>query len=116
MTNINKLLTVLAALSLAACLDNPEQSDVESNIDRVYEARAELVLPKDSATELADVRTDEHAAEAPSTCADVIETEGPCAFACDPEKVADFIVAGTCTTFVCHLANGDDWFTGGCNL
>jgi hypothetical protein len=53
-----------------------------------------------------------YTSEAVELCSTVVATEGPCAVACDPEAVMEFVRPGTCMLFVCRLE--DD--TGAINL
>lgn len=47
-------------------------------------------------------------------CDLVVATDGPCAVACEPEKLIAFIPNGSCATFLCDVEDGSQWRTGGC--
>jgi hypothetical protein len=101
---MNKLIAVTAAVLLAACLD--QTTDVEPT-------EAEPLAPEHAAEGLStEARIDERT---PSSCSEVVATDGPCAVACEPLKLMSYIPNGTCATFVCDLEDGTQWLTGGCN-
>jgi hypothetical protein len=41
----------------------------------------------------------------PDVC-DLLPSCGPCSVACDPDALAEYIPAGTCAAFLCHLIDG----------
>jgi hypothetical protein len=106
---MNKLL-IAASLLFAACIDNTE---TDQALDTGAAAEDITALDATGSGEGTVARTDDHAQAA---CSQVVETEGPCAVACDPEQVMTFVPAGACAVFVCDLEDGSQFRTGGCNL
>ena len=49
-----------------------------------------------------------------SVCDHIVETEGPRAVTCDPEKLAQYLPEHTCVLIVCHFDDGSAYQTGGC--
>ena len=98
---LNKLF-VAATVLLAACATDDVEGEPEPE-------RTTAAFAKDDSSISA---TDEHV---PSVCDHIVDTEGPCAVACDPEKLFGFIPEGACVLFKCELDDGSFYNTGGCN-
>lgn len=86
---------------LAACTDDP---------DEVLPTPTQVVITPAQPAEVEEIQTE---LETESTCP-IVATEGPCAVACDPVAILDFIDPGTCVTFLCELADGTPARAGGC--
>jgi hypothetical protein len=94
---------LLSALALvaAACVSSPgdigtgaDGSDDGSRALRADDARAPLGAPMEGENP-------------PDVCAQLADTEGPCALACDPDaSVEDWVPAHTCVALVCPLTGG----------
>jgi len=88
-------LLLSAALLLTACLDDATSEPNTIHID-------ENVVAAGLTSELVEL------------CETVVETEGACAVACDPEAVMELIPPGTCILFVCTREDGGIVNLGGC--
>jgi hypothetical protein len=100
---MNKLLAAVAALLFTACLDNDPSVDTNDE-------RTTVEIKADEAD-----TTFRDEPPTPALCEQIVETEGPCAVACDPVALAAFIPKGTCTLFLCTLEDGSQYKTGGCS-
>lgn len=100
---MNKLLAAAAALLFTACLDT------DAPIDGAGSEPSIEIKTDDSIPSLRDQPRE------PSKCDQIVETDGPCAVACDPLALQPFIPNGTCATFLCTLEDGSEFRTGGCN-
>ncbi|HEX5058302.1 MAG TPA: hypothetical protein VFV99_03030 [Kofleriaceae bacterium] len=98
---MTKLLALVAAVSLAACVDDTS-------------------APTDESAGSIDVQKDEQVVEpvGPTDLCAVLPTDeaDPCSHLCDEEGggINAFIPEHTCVLFVCHLTDGSTYHAGGC--
>ena len=101
---MTKLLALTTALLFTACV-------ADESTDPTEPEETTIELKADGAPAPAPAAAD----DGWSACDHIVETEGPCAVACDPEKLAEYIPEDWCAVFVCHLDNGDTYRASGCN-
>jgi hypothetical protein len=95
-----KLLAVLSSLLFAACAASPTVESPEGRPASEAEVAA-LAKVDDGQSDL--------------VCERIVETEGPCAVACDKAALREYIPFGTCALFLCTLDDGTSAHVGGCN-
>jgi hypothetical protein len=97
---MTKILAAFAALSLAACIDQPTTSPV---------AKPETRQPTTSLTRTVAL------GEPGANICNSLPADGPCSLACDPAALADqYIKVNTCVDFACTLDDGQTIHIGGC--
>ena len=99
---LTKLLALVAALSLAACVDDAAPTDESHGTIDVAE----------------EVPADQDQGGQPANLCEVLPTDAadPCSHLCDEEGggINAFIPEHTCVLFVCHLTDGTTYHAGGC--
>jgi len=96
---MTKLLALVAAVSLAACVDDTS-------------------APTDDSTGSIDVTNEDKVIDpaVPQDLCAVLPTDeaDPCSHLCDEDGISSFIPERTCALFVCHLTDGTTYHAGGC--
>ncbi len=99
----NRFLVVLGLLG--ACAATEPTTDVPSYEDiTIVESQPETMEPEDMSPYLD-----------PEVCEPFLETEGPCAVACDPDALQAFVPDGWCMDWLCHTTDGRTARIGACN-
>lgn len=99
---MHNILAAFAALSLAACLDQPTTPTSP-------EPRSEGPQPTAPVTRTVAL------AETGANICNSLPADGPCSLACDPGALAEqYIKVNTCVDFACELADGQTIHIGGC--
>lgn len=104
-----KLIAVLAALSLAACVDDASPPDDTTTLTEVTaEPLAQPSRTPDGVTPNVGVPT-------PSVCDMLASTDAadPCAHLCD-DDFASYLPPHTCVELACPLTDGSIYRAGGC--
>ena len=98
-----KLIAINAALFLAACMNDDLTSDPIEAPEPATQTELERQAPDLDDEDGRDI------------CA-LLPTEGACQYACNPDKMMEFIPEHACAVIPCTLTDGTTYNTGGCNF